>query len=148
MGREIERKFLVREEFRHLAIKKMEILQAYLAIDPQRTIRIRITEGKAHLTIKGAPPKGKIGRSEWEVEIPVTMADELLEVCLPGRIIKTRYLVPVEEHVFEVDEFHGKNEGLVVAEIELKSEDEEFKRPQWLGPEVTGRPEYQNSNLI
>jgi adenylate cyclase len=148
MGKEIERKFLTAGEFRHLATKKVNIVQAYLCVDPVRTIRIRITDLKAWLTIKGAPEKGHIGRNEWELEIPGNMADDMLKVCLPGRIEKTRYLVPAGSHVFEVDEFHGKNEGLVVAEIELGSEDEEFDRPDWLGIEVTGRPEYQNSNLI
>ena len=92
MGREIERKFLVSGEFRHLDTKKLSIMQAYLCIDPVRTIRIRMTDGKARLTIKGAPEKGHLGRMEWEVEIPPKMADDLLEVCLPGRISKTRYL--------------------------------------------------------
>jgi len=148
MGREIERKFLVRGEFRHLATRKTDILQAYLSVERGRTIRIRITGGKAYLTIKGAPKTGEIGRNEWEIEVPLEMANELIEICLPGRIVKTRYLVPFGKHVFEVDEFHGKNEGLIVAELELKSENEEYERPDWLGEEVTGQPQYQNSNLI
>ncbi len=148
MGREIERKFLVKGEFRHLASKSLNILQAYMSVDPGKTIRLRILDGKAWLTIKGAPEKGKIARNEWEIEVPLPMANEMLEICLPGRINKTRYIVPSGHHTFEVDEFHGKNEGLIVAEIELRSEDEEFERPEWLGKEVTGRPEYQNSNLI
>lgn len=148
MGKEIERKFLVRGEFRHLTTNAFEIKQAYLSVDPVRIVRLRIADGKSYLTVKGAPPKGKISRDEWEIGIPVETANEILGICLPGVIIKTRYIVPAGNHTFEVDEFHGKNEGLVVAEIELTSEDEGFERPDWLGIEVTGRPEYQNSNLI
>ncbi len=148
MGKEIERKFLVKGEFRPRATKTMNILQAYLSVDPERIIRLRIVNGKAYLTLKGAPPKGRLARNEWEVEVPSVTANEMLEICLPGRIIKTRYIIPFGDHTFEVDEFHGKNEGLIVAEIELKSEDEEFEKPEWLGEEVTGRAEYQNANLI
>lgn len=87
-------------------------------------------------------------RNEWEVELKLSDAKEILEICLPGKIEKSRYLVPYENHVFEVDVFHGKNEGLVIAEVELTDVNEWFEKPDWLGEEVTGRPEYYNSNLI
>lgn len=148
MAKEIERKFLVKGEFRHLAGRKSNIIQAYLSTDPERIVRLRTTGDKAVITIKGSAAKGRIMRSEWEFEIPHDMANEIFSICLPGKIEKSRYYIPSGVHVFEVDEFHGKNEGLIVAEIELSDENEEFEKPEWLGEEVTGRPEYQNSNLI
>lgn len=148
MSLEIERKFLVKGEFIHLSQKKVDIIQAYLSTDPERVVRLRITGTKAFLTLKGNIKKEGFSRKEWEISISSGMAEELLEICLPGRIIKTRYYIPSGKHVFEVDVFHGKNEGLVLAEIELNDEEELFERPGWLGEEVTGRPEYYNSNLI
>ncbi len=148
MAVETERKFLVRGEFRHLATKKSEIIQTYLVIDSIKTIRIRLTDDKAFLTIKGRPFKGSISRNEWETEIPVRDAREMMQICIPGKVVKTRYIVPFKEHKFEVDEFHDKNEGLVIAELELASEPELFESPEWLGEEVTGRPEYYSANLI
>jgi adenylate cyclase len=148
MATETERKFLVKGKFRHLAVKEINIIQSYLSIDPDKTIRLRIADEKAFLTIKGRPLKNTITRNEWEVQVPVTDALEMMPLCLPGRIVKTRYLVPSGRHVFEVDIFHEKNEGLIVAEIELISEDEQFAQPDWLGEEVTGNPQYYNSNLI
>lgn len=148
MAKEIERKFLVRGEFKHLTLKEIQLKQGYLSTDPERIIRIRIKDDKAFITIK-TPVKGTyFTRNEWEFEIPVGSANEVMNVCLRTIISKTRYLVPSGKHIIEVDVFHGKNEGLVVAEIELKSEDEVFIKPDWLGEEVTGRPEYFNSNLI
>jgi len=147
MATETERKFLVKGKFRHLAVKEINIIQSYLSIDPDKTIRLRIAEEKAFLTIKGRPLKNTITRNEWEVQVPVTDALEMMPLCLPGRIVKTRYLVPSGRHVFEVDIFHEKNEGLIVAEIELISEDEQFVKPDWLGEEVTGNPNYYNANL-
>jgi adenylate cyclase len=148
MAKEIERKFLVKGEFRHLAGKKVNIIQAYLSTDPERIVRIRISGDKALLTIKGSHREGGFSRNEWETEIPPNMANEIIDICVPGRINKTRYYIPYGNHVFEVDEFHDKNEGLIIAEIELSDENEEFEKPYWLGTEVTGKPEYQNSNLI
>lgn len=148
MGREIERKFLVKGEFRHLAVRKYDILQKYLSIDSEKTIRLRLSGETALLTIKGRAASGSISRGEWEIPINPDTAREIMDLCLPGQIEKTRYLVPCGQHSFEVDVFHGKNEGLVIAELELESEDEQFEKPDWLGEEVTGRPEYYNSSLI
>jgi adenylate cyclase len=145
---EIERKFLVSGKYKHLAIKEINIIQGYLSVDPDRIIRIRICDDEAVLSIKSPVKNSKFSRNEWEFEIPIPKALEIMEVCLPGRIDKTRYLVPFGDHLFEVDEFHGKNEGLTIAEIELSEEDEFFEKPLWLGTEVTGNPEYYNSNLI
>lgn len=148
MAKEIERKFLVSGEFIHLANRQIEILQTYLVVDREKTIRIRTTDQKAYLTVKGRPEANSIGRDEWEFEIPVSDAREMLRLCLPGKIVKTRYLVPSGKHTFEVDVFHDKNDGLIIAEIELASENEEFIKPDWLGEEVTGDPAYYNANLI
>lgn len=147
MATEIERKFLVKGEFRHLAVKKIPITQAYLLKDRDKTIRLRIAETMAFLTIKSPMTSETISRSEWEFQIPVQDASEMMKVCLPGKIIKTRFIIPAGRHKFEVDVFHDKNEGLVIAEIELTSEDERFDIPEWLGEEVTGNPNYYNSNL-
>jgi len=148
MATETERKFLVRGEFRNHAIKKIKMTQTYLTIDPDKTIRIRIAGKKAYLTVKGRPLPKSFSRNEWEFEIPPEDAEEMMKLSLPGKIEKTRYLVPFSGHVYEVDEFHGKNEGLIIAELELTSESEEFEKPSWLGEEVTGRPEYYNANLL
>jgi adenylate cyclase len=148
MATETERKFLVRGEFRHDAVKSIDILQRYLSVDPLKTIRIRIADDEAFLTVKSPGKTGAIARGEWEFAIPVDDAKDLMEICLPGSVVKTRYIVPAGRRKFEVDVFHDKNEGLVIAEIELGSEDEEFKKPGWLGDEVTGDPRYYSSALI
>ncbi|MCE5347563.1 MAG: CYTH domain-containing protein [Bacteroidales bacterium] len=148
MATETERKFLVKNEFKHLAVKEINIIQSYLSIHPDKTIRLRITDDRAFLTIKSRISGRKIAKSEWEFPVPVSDAREMMNICLPGKIVKTRYLIPSGSHTFEVDVFHDKNEGLVIAEIELKSEDEYFDKPDWLGEEVTGKPEYYNANLI
>ena len=148
MGTEIERKFLIRSDFKHLAVRKIRIRQSYFCIDPERVIRLRITDEKGLLTFKSRPGKNSFSRKEWEFEIPLTEAEEMLDICLPGHIDKTRYIIPVGKHFFEVDVFHGKHEGLIIAELELTSEYEEFERPEWLGEEVTGNPRYYNSNLV
>jgi adenylate cyclase len=148
MGIEIERKFLVKGEFIHLAVKKISIKQAYFCIDPDRIIRLRITDGKGLLTFKSRPKENSFTRNEWEFAIPLNEAEDMLEICLPGMIDKTRYIVPFENHIFEVDVFHGKRDGLIVAELELTSETEDFEKPDWLGEEVTGNPGYYNSSLI
>jgi CYTH domain-containing protein len=148
MAIETERKFLVRGEFRNLAIREIKIIQTYLSTDPDKTIRLRIADDKGFLTIKTRAVMNSIARNEWEFPISLSDANELMKVCIPGRIIKTRYLVPSGNHTFEVDVFHGRNEGLIIAEIELASNDEPFEKPDWLGEEVTGRAEYYNSNLM
>lgn len=147
MATETERKFLVEGEFKHLAVKEISITQAYLSKDPDKTIRVRVADDKAYITIKGRFINETVSRSEWEYQIPVHDAEEMLNLCLPGRIIKTRYLIPAGYHTFEVDLFHDKNDGLVIAEIELSTTDEQFEIPEWLGEEVTGDPLYYNSNL-
>jgi adenylate cyclase len=148
MATETERKFLVKGEFRHLAVKEIQITQAYLILDPEKTVRIRIADDKAYLTIKTRAPKHSISRNEWEFQIPLQDAEEMMKVCVPGRIFKTRCIIPSGKHKIEVDVFHDKNEGLVIAEIELKSDDEKYDKPDWLGEEVTGLPQYYNANLI
>lgn len=148
MAIETERKFLVTGEFKHLSVKNIRITQRYLSIDPYKTVRIRIADDEAFLTIKGRPEKNSISRNEWEVPVPVKDALDLMELCLQGKIEKTRYIVPAGKHNYEVDVFHGKNEGLIIAELELMTESEIFERPGWLGEEVTGKPEYYNANLL
>jgi len=148
MAIETERKFLVKGEFRHLAVEDIRITQTYLSIDQDKTIRIRIANNKAFITIKGRSTGNSISRSEWEFQIPISDATEMMKLCINGKIIKTRYLIPVGKHTFEVDVFHDKNEGLIIAEIELSSDDERFEIPDWLGEEVTGNPAYYNANLI
>jgi adenylate cyclase len=148
MALEIERKFLVKGEFRHLSTGNYDITQAYLSVEPGRTIRLRITDNKAFLTVKTPMLPHSLVRNEWEYEIPLADAREMINLCVPGKIIKTRYLVPAGNRKFEIDVFHGRNEGLVIAEIELGSETESFDKPEWLGEEVTGNPAYYNSNLI
>ncbi len=147
MAFEIERKYLVAGKFRHLATKKREIIQAYISVDTERTVRIRISSGNAFLTIKGTGGENSITRAEWEIPVKLSDAREILKICLPGRIRKTRYYVPSGKHMFEVDVFHEGNKGLILAEIELTSEDENFLKPEWLGEEVTGKAEYYNVNL-
>lgn len=145
---EIERKFLVKsEEFKTQASKKFRIIQGFLNTHPERTVRIRIRGDQAFLTIKGKSSKNGLTRFEWEKEIPVVEAEELMKLCEPGIIEKMRYLVEIEEHTFEIDEFFGENQGLIVAEIELHSENDTFEKPEWLGEEVTGEIRYYNSQL-
>ncbi len=148
MAQEIERKFLVKGDYKAAASGNERIAQGYLSSVPGRTVRVRVKGDKGFITIKGSPAPGRIGRFEWEKEIPVDEAFMLLKLCGSAIIDKTRYLVPAGKHTYEVDEFYGENEGLVVAEIELGAEDEEFIRPQWLGEEVTGDPRYYNSALL
>ncbi|WPR72059.1 CYTH domain-containing protein [Flavobacterium sp. NG2] len=145
---EIERKFLVTStSYKESAFSKKRIKQGYLSSVPERTVRIRIKEDKAFLTIKGASNATGMSRFEWEKEIPVDEAEKLLLLCEKGIIDKTRFEVKQNQHVFEVDEFYGENEGLVMAEIELKSENESFEKPDWLGEEVTNDKRYYNSYL-
>ncbi len=147
MGLEIERKFLVAGEFKSSAKKATRITQGYLCSVPERTVRVRVKGEKGFITVKGIGSDSGASRFEWEKEIPVDEVKELLKICEPGVIDKTRYLVDCGNHTFEVDEFYGDNEGLVVAEVELSDENEEFSRPEWLGEEVTGDKKYYNSML-
>ena len=145
---EIERKFLVESsEYRKKAISKERILQGFLNTDPERTVRIRIKGDLGFLTVKGKSNLSGTTRFEWEKEIMVPEAEQLLSLCEPIILEKIRYNIPFAGHLFEVDEFHGANEGLVIAEVELKSESEIFKKPDWLGKEVTGDIRYYNSQL-
>ena len=148
MANEIERKFLVKGEFKNLASKEIRIVQGYLSSIPERSVRVRIMGDKGFITIKGIENASGASRYEWEKEIPINEVEELLKICEPGIIDKTRYLVKVGNHTFEVDEFYGENKGLVVAEIELTSEAETFDKPAWLGDEVTGVTKYYNAMLI
>lgn len=145
---EIERKFLVTSSaYRDLAYKSYRIVQGFLSRDPDRTVRIRLTDDKGVLTVKGRSSEDGLKRFEWEREISKGDAEELLNICLPGTIDKMRYLVKQDNHIFEVDEFYGDNSGLVVAELELEDEHVNFKSPDWLGKEVTGNNRYYNSHL-
>lgn len=145
---EIERKFLVKGEFKTGASAVLPISQGYLSSVPGRNVRIRLSGDKAYLTIKGPSEDNGLSRFEWEKEISPEEAKELIKLCEPGVIEKLRYLVPAGKHIYEVDEFHGDNEGLVVAEIELSTSGEAFVKPEWLGKEVTGDKRYYNSSLI
>ena len=148
MGLEIERKFLVAGDFKPFANKATRIIQGYLSSVPERTVRVRIKDDKGFLTVNGTSSKSGTTRFEWEKEIPVGEAQELIAICESGVIDKTRYIVEAGRHIYEIDEFHGDNQGLIVAEIELASEDETFAKPQWLGKEVTGDTRYYNSMLM
>lgn len=149
MAQEIERKFLVCGDFKADAYLSTRIIQGYLSSVPGRIVRVRVKGDNGYITIKGQTNATGVSRFEWEKEIPVDEALALLELAEPGSIDKTRYLVKNTDgkHVWEVDEFHGDNEGLVMAEIELTAEDEPFDKPDWLGKEVTGNPRYYNSML-
>lgn len=148
MAREIERKFLVKGEYKPLAFAHSEIEQGYMPTMGGVTVRVRIRGDKGFLTIKGPAGEAGLNRYEFEQEVPVAEAHELMKLCLPSRVSKTRWLVRSGKHVVEVDEFHGDNEGLVVAEIELGSEEEAYIRPGFLGEEVTGDRKYYNSHLM
>lgn len=145
---EIERKFLViSDAYKKEAFSKKRIIQGYLSSNPERTVRVRIKENKAYLTIKGSSSSNGMSRFEWEKEISVDEAKNLLLLCEKGVIDKTRFEVKVGNHTYEVDEFYGENEGLEMAEIELQSETELFEKPDWLGEEVTNDVRYYNSYL-
>lgn len=145
---EIERKFLVQNlDFKNKAISKTQIIQGFLNTHPERTVRVRLKGINGFITVKGKSNASGTTRFEWEREITQKEAENLLELCEPGVLHKTRYEVPYESHVYEVDEFHGANNGLIVAEVELASETETFKKPPWLGVEVTGDVRYYNSQL-
>lgn len=149
MAQEIERKFLVKDDsFKAMAASSSRIKQGYICSMRGRTVRVRIRNEKGYLTIKGPSDVQGMSRYEWEKEIPLNEAEELMRLCEPGRIDKTRYLVNWENHVFEVDEFYGENEGLVMAEVELQSEDEPYDCPPFIGKEVTGDIRFYNSFLM
>lgn len=150
MGQEIEKKFLVKGDFKASAFKAIRITQGYLCSAPERTVRVRVKGDKGFITVKGIGNESGASRFEWEKEIPVSEAEALIGLAEPGVIDKTRYLVKNTDgiHTWEVDEFYGDNEGLVVAEIELSDEKEAFDKPEWLGREVTGDPKYFNSMLM
>ncbi|MBV7441866.1 CYTH domain-containing protein [Weeksellaceae bacterium TAE3-ERU29] len=145
---EIERKFLViNSDYKEQALKKQQIIQGFLSRVPERTVRIRISGEKGFITIKGKSDEKGLSRFEWEKEIPLVEAQELLKLCEDGIIDKTRYYVKVENHTFEIDEFKGSHHGLVIAEVELNHPEEKFPKPEWLGEEVTGDKRYYNSYL-
>ena len=148
MALEIERKFLVLDDsYKHEAFSKSHIQQGYICSERGRTVRIRIRNERAYITIKGPSLNGGLSRYEFEQEIPLDDARKLLTLCDPGIIDKTRWLVKAGRHTFEVDEFAGDNAGLTVAEVELTSEDEAFEKPAFIGQEVTGDRRYYNSQL-
>lgn len=153
---EIERKFLVHStEYKAEAMQQFTIQQGYLNSAPNRSVRVRTKGDKAYLTIKGTSNAAGTSRYEWEKEISIAEAEDLLLLCEPGMIQKIRYEVLVANttskspatHIFEVDAFFGDNEGLVIAEVELQTEDETFHKPDWLGKEVTGDSRYYNASL-
>lgn len=148
MAIEIERKFLVKGDFASEVSNSTRIIQGYLSSVPERTVRVRVRDKKGFLTIKGIVNETGASRYEWEKEIPYDEAIDLLKLCEAGIIDKSRHEVHRGAHVFEVDEFYGENEGLIVAEVELSSEEESFERPPWLGEEVTGDKRYYNSMLM
>lgn len=148
MNTEIERKFLVNSKaFKTEAVRGTKIIQGFLNTHPQRTVRVRVKGNKGFLTVKGISNNSGLSRLEWEKEISKEDALAIMPLCEKGIISKTRYEIPVGNHIFEVDVFEGDNEGLVVAEVELKSENEPFEKPDWLGKEVTGDLKYYNSQL-
>ena len=157
---EIERKYLVTSDcYKELAVARYHIRQGYISREKTGTVRVRITDDKAYLTIKGKPAVGHFARYEWEKEIDVQEAEELMKLCQGTVIDKTRWIVPAEtidnlqltvdnlQLIWEVDEFHGKHEGLVVAEIELDNEEQSFEIPDFIGDEVTHDPRYYNANM-
>ena len=150
MNQEIERKYLVTSDcYKEMAVARYHIRQGYISREKTGTVRVRITDDKAYLTIKGKPVAGHLARYEWEKEIDVHDAEELMKLCQGTIIDKTRWIVPATEEKlkWEVDEFHGKHEGLVVAEIELEREDQSFDKPNFIGKEVSSDPRYYNANM-
>lgn len=147
MAIEIERKFLVTGDYKSQAVSHSRIVQGYICSERGRTVRVRLRGNCGYLTIKGPSLNGGLSRYEFEKQITQDEALSLLRICEPGIVDKVRWLVPVGKHTFEVDEFFGDNAGLVVAEVELSSEDEDYERPDFIGKEVTGDRRYYNSNL-
>ena len=146
--KEIERKFLVTSNsFLSESTTSYRIVQGYLNTDPERTVRIRIKGTKGYITIKGKGNASGTTRFEWEKEIALSEAEQLLLLCEEGVIDKIRHEIPLGNHCFEVDVFAGVNDGLIVAEVELQTENESFEKPDWLGEEVTGQVRYYNAYL-
>ena len=148
MHYEIERKFLVTGEFKSQASSHTHIEQGYFDTAPGRTVRVRIRDDKAYLTIKGPAGTDGLKRYEFETEVSLEDGRQLMNLCGSGRIDKTRWLVEYGNHTFEVDEFHGDNDGLIMAEVELESEDEPFEKPAFIGKELTGDRRFYNSHLM
>lgn len=149
MALEIERKFLVKTDaFKTDAFKTQNIIQGFLSSVPERTVRVRIIGKLGFITIKGIGNATGATRFEWEKEIPLDEAKDLLKICEPGVIDKCRYYIKSNNHTYEVDEFFGDNQGLIIAEIELSDEKERFQKPNWIGEEVTGILKYYNSSLL
>ena len=147
-GLEIERKFLVRNsDYKRQAFSSSRIQQGYICSGHGRTVRVRVRDDRGYLTIKGPSDKEGVVRYEFEKEITLEEARELMNLCEPGRVDKTRYLVKSGNHTFEVDEFYGENEGLVMAEVELQRADEPYEKPDFIGEEVTGDHRYTNAHL-
>ena len=145
---EIERKFLVTSDaYKAASFKCIRIIQGFLNTHKERTVRIRLKGDKGFITVKGLSTKDGLSRFEWEKEISKEEAEALLEICEPGIINKARYEINVGSFIFEVDEFYGENEGLVIAEVELENEVQIFEKPDWLGNEVTGNIKYYNSQI-
>lgn len=147
MGIEIERKFLVKANFKSQFETKNDIKQGYISTDPKKTVRVRIKNAKGYLTIKGLSSESGMSRFEWEKEITYKDAMDLLNLCDKPIIEKTRFNIPYNGYVIEVDEFYGENEGLVIAEIELNTENDKINLPEFIGKEVTNNPKYYNSYL-
>lgn len=149
-GQEIERKFLVHkrgEAYKKEAFSASRIRQGYISSGGRCTVRVRVRGEKGYLTIKGPSADGGLSRYEFEKEISLSEAEELFKLCEPGVIDKTRYLVRSGRHTFEVDEFYGENQGLVMAEVELSSETEPFEKPDFIAQEVTGDRRFYNSHM-
>jgi len=144
MGKEIERKYLIKDDGWR-AVEAVYYCQGYLSVRPDTTVRVRIAGNKAVLTIKGE--REGISRDEWEYSIPVEEAAEMMKLCRTAPVIKNRRKVRFGGFIWEIDEFFGENEGLILAEIELKCEEQVFPLPDWIGEEVTDDPKYYNSNL-
>lgn len=147
-GMEIERKFLVKDNsYKQQACSSSHIRQGYICSGHGHTVRVRLRDDQAFLTIKGPSKDGGLSRYEFEKAISIDEAELLFQLCEPGIIDKTRYLIDCGRHTFEVDEFHGDNDGLVMAEVELASPDDPYEKPAFLGQEVTGERRYYNAHL-
>ena len=145
---EIERKFLVKDQsYENEVVTSRAIKQGFLSTDPNRTVRIRVEETRGFITVKGISTDGGVSRFEWENPLSKAAAEALFKLCLPGKIEKTRHVVSVGSHLFEVDVFGGDNQGLIVAEVELSEPNQAFEKPAWLGVEVTGENKYYNASL-
>ena len=148
MAIEIERKFIViNDSYKTMTFQSDRIAQGYICREGGNSARVRVRGDKGYVTIKGPSPDGGLSRFEWEKEIPVNEALDLLKLCHDGIIDKVRHLVKCGKHIFEVDEFFGDNEGLVIAEVELGDANEKFEKPDFVGEEVTGDKRYYNSRL-